>query len=154
MTVINRWNNLPRDVVDSLSFKCFTSTLDTFQSDKPVSNRCRKYWMRFCLRSARSQSGCLSELLNIVPRHNSATSALLFQDQSSHNNHIYPLCTVHFRLNKNAVSKIHLPAWQVKWEPSQGRYGHLHGTSHATLIVWHNHCWRLKYTKTTSKYTA
>lgn len=37
VTVINRWNNLPRDVVDSLSFKRFTSTLDTFQRDKPVS---------------------------------------------------------------------------------------------------------------------
>lgn len=53
-----------------------------------------------CLGSARSQTGCLSQLLNTVPQQNSFASALCFKDQPSHDHCIDPLCAVQFQLNR------------------------------------------------------
>lgn len=149
VTVINCWNNLPRDVVDSLSFKCFTSTLDTFQRDKPMSQTDAENTGWGSVSGLQEVSldayqSCWTLYLNTTVLWVLCTSSTI----------ISTLCV---RLSSdwtNAVSKIHLPVWQVKWEPSQGRYGHLHRSSHATFTVWHNHCWRAKHTETPNKYTV
>lgn len=91
VTVINCCNSLPRAVVDSLSFKCFMSTLDNFQRDKPVpqtdegntewgslSGVCKKSdWMLIT-----APQSCTS---------NSSASARYFKGQSSHGHYTYPL---------------------------------------------------------------
>lgn len=147
VTLINRWNNLPRDVVDSLSFKCFTSTLDTFQRDKPVSQTDAENTGWGSVSGLQEVSldayqSCWTLYLN------KTVLWVLCTSRTSHLMAIISILCVQFSSDwTDAVSKIHLPVWQIKWEPSQCRHGHLHRSSHATFTVWHNHCWRPDYTK-------
>lgn len=125
VTVINRWNNLPRDVVDSLSFKCFTSTLDTFQRDKPMSQTdAENTGWGFVLGlqeiSLDAYQSCSALYLDTTAPDCSAPPGPII---SSHP--VHPWCAGLLRLNKCCL-QIHLPLWQAKWKPSQGRYGYLH----------------------------
>lgn len=148
VTVINHWNNLPRDIVDSLSFKYFTSTLDTFQRDKPVSqNRCRKYSIRLSvwgLQEVRLDAyhSCSTQYLN------KTVLQVLCALRTNHLMTIVSILCVQFSSNwTESIAKIHLPVWQAKWEPFQDIYGHLQRSSHAIFTVWRHHCWRPNYIK-------
>lgn len=152
VTVINRWNNLPRDVVDSLSFKRFTSTLDTFQRDKPVSQTDVENtgWG--------SLSGvCKKSDWMLITAAQHCTSTKQFCKCSALQGPIISWPSYLSFGCSSVQTEQRLSAKSIflsgRWNKNPFRTDMGIFKDHPMFTVWHHHCRRPNYIKTVSKHT-